>query len=166
MSDASEDAREMATNFFEQIIDQVLEDQEVSDDIYKYDESYHHETHIDKYYTLREAVDIIEEYGEFEETDSGLWQGCDFKTSLTTCAAFTYGNAVYSCWIDLVNEINDEISNNLTLQELLERYNEIDLDYDEDTCNEELDDWIKELKTKEQVRNSVEEIISKVIDNF
>jgi hypothetical protein len=51
---------------------------------------------------------LIDQLSEHEETDSGLWEGQQPKEAIGTCAAFTYGNAVYSEWTDLIDELNGE----------------------------------------------------------
>jgi Skp family chaperone for outer membrane proteins len=55
-----------------------------------------------------DAATLIDQLDEFEETDSGLWEGQSFKEAIGTCATFTYGNAVMSEWHDLIERINEE----------------------------------------------------------
>ena len=108
---AESDAKETVGNYIDAIVDQLIDNGEASDDLnndYDNGDAWHHENHVDKWYNLREACEIICELDEFEETDSGLWQGQAMKEALATCAAFTYGNAVYHEWTELIREINEE----------------------------------------------------------
>lgn len=110
-SQAESDAQDTVSEFSEQIVEQLLENGEASDDLlsdYPNGDAYHHESHVDKWYSLGDAADLIDELSEFEETDSGLWEGQQPKEAIGTCAAFTYGNAVYSEWHDLIEKINEE----------------------------------------------------------
>src|SRR5271157_1560949 len=107
---AESDAKSAVSNFRDEIVEMLLDDGKASDDLLNDDpngDSYHHESHTDTYYNLQEAAAVLDQLDDFEETDSGLWQGQDMKTALGTCAAFTYANAVYSEWRGLIEEIND-----------------------------------------------------------
>jgi hypothetical protein len=101
----------MVEFFTDQIVEKFLSDGTVSDDYnndYEDGDRYHHESHVDLDYALRDAVSVIEELDEFEETDSGLWEGQDMKQALATCAAYTYGSAVAYYWSKLIAKINDD----------------------------------------------------------
>lgn len=109
------DARDTALNFLDNIARAILDDGKASDDLlndYPNGDSYHHETHTDKYYNPSEAVEVMECLDEYEETDSGLWDGLnDWRQELSARAAYTYANAVYIFWQKLIEDINDDISN-------------------------------------------------------
>ena len=108
---AESDARDCVSNFRDEIVEMLLNDGKASDDLlndYPNGDSYHHENHTDKWYNLQEAAAVLDQLDEYEETDSGLWQGQDMKTALGTCAAFTYANAVYNEWNNLIESINDD----------------------------------------------------------
>jgi len=110
-SQAESDAQDTVSEYREQILEQLLESGEASDNLlndYPSGDAYHHESHVDKWYSLGDAADLIDELSEFEETDSGLWERQQPKEAIGTCAAFTYGNAVYSEWRDLIEKINKE----------------------------------------------------------
>lgn len=110
LASAIENAKDCALNFLDEIVESLLEGGEASDDLtndYPDGDSYHHESHVDKDYTLTEAADLLDELSDWEETDSGLWQGLEPRRAVTCQAAFTYGNAVYHFWRELVGEIND-----------------------------------------------------------
>jgi hypothetical protein len=108
---ALSDACDMATEFLDQIVERILEDGRASDDInndYPNGDSYHHENHVDRSYSLRQAAELLEQLSEFEEDDSGLWQ-CQTPTeAICSMAAYTYGNAVYDYWRRLINVINED----------------------------------------------------------
>lgn len=107
--EAEQDAIEMVLEFETDIIDQILEDGEASDDLFNdYDngDSYHHETHVDKSYDLTEAAAILDQLGEHTETDYGLWDGLEPRQAISAQAAYTYGNAVMSYWSDMIGTIN------------------------------------------------------------
>ena len=110
-SEAVDDARDTVSEFKDTILEQLLEDGEASKDLlndYPNGDAYHHESHVDKWYNLTDAAELIDQLSEHEETDSGLWEGQQPKEAIGTCAAFTYGNAVYSEWTDLIDELNGE----------------------------------------------------------
>lgn len=110
-NEARSDACSTVENFRDEILDQLMSDGQASDDLYNdYDggDRYHHESHVDKWYNMTEAAAILDQLDEYEETDSGLWEGQPMKEALSTCAAFTYGNAVLSEWADLIREINGQ----------------------------------------------------------
>lgn len=108
---AANDAAETVQNFQDEILTQLLAKGKASADLnndYPGGASWHHECHVDKSYSLRDAANVLDQLDEFEETDSGLWEGLDMKDALSACAAYTYGNAVASEWADLIKQINDE----------------------------------------------------------
>ena len=57
---------------------------------------------------LQEAAALLDELSKHEETDNGLWEGQEPREAIATQAAFTYGNAVYAEWTDLIKQINDD----------------------------------------------------------
>jgi uncharacterized membrane-anchored protein YhcB (DUF1043 family) len=108
---AMDDARETVSEYREEILEKLEESDKASDDLfndYSNGDAYHHESHIDKWYNLTDAAELLDELCNHEETDSGLWESQQPKEAIGTCAAYTYGNAVYSEWRDLIEEINDE----------------------------------------------------------
>ena len=62
-------------------------------------------------YSLIDAATLIDQLTNFEETDSGLWEGRNPEGSHQRVqAAYTYGNAVYNEWRELIEKINSEAS--------------------------------------------------------
>lgn len=111
-TDARFDARYTVENFIDEIVHDLIENGEASDDLlndYGNGDSYHHESHVDKSYRLTEADELLDELREYEETDSGLWQGLQPREAISAQAAYTYGNAVMSFWFDLIKEINEAV---------------------------------------------------------
>lgn len=110
LQQAADDAAETVRNFADEILEQLWDDGKASDDLlndYPDGDAWHHENHVDKAYDLSEAANLIDELSAFEETDKGLWEGQQPKEAIGTCAAYTYGNAVYEQWDDLIKEINE-----------------------------------------------------------
>lgn len=107
---AEDDAWEAVEHFMDEIAEQIAESGEASDDMsndYPDGDSYHHESHVDRWYDLTDAAQILDELSEYEETDGGLWDGREPRDAIAAQAAFTYGNAVYDLWRDRVREVND-----------------------------------------------------------
>lgn len=106
---ADDDAKDLITNFMDEIIDQLIIQGEAS-------VVYNNE--VDRGYSEKDAVELIDELSDYEEIDSGLWEGEDLRGILSAKAAFTYGNAVYDKWHALIDEINqidmDEINDMAT----------------------------------------------------
>jgi hypothetical protein len=71
---------------------------------------------------LLEAADLLAELGQYEEDDSGLWEGLSPREAVSAQAAYTYGNAVYSLWQERIEEINSDDE----IQEILGEYNMIE----------------------------------------
>lgn len=152
--EAEDDAKNMVEEFLDQIVEQLIEKGEASNDInndYSGGDSYHHETHVDRSYSLLEAAELLDQLSDYEETDSGLWEGKEPRDAVTTQAAFTYGNAVYSEWNDLIEKINEEARE--ILDELAEKKSELEERQTELEAEEDTEEWTaekaKELKTVE-----------------
>jgi ABC-type Zn2+ transport system substrate-binding protein/surface adhesin len=109
--EAAEDAAEMVKNFLDEIVEQLTNEGEASTDLlndYPEGDAYHFENHVDRDYDLEEAAEILNEYHEYEETDTGLWLGQEPRRAIATQAAYTYGNAVYAKAVEIVRSINEQ----------------------------------------------------------
>lgn len=107
--EARDDAADMVREFMDDIVERLCENNEADTYYSDYSDSYHHETHVDKSYNASEAVELLEDLDEYEETDRGLWDGLNgWRDQLSCVAAYTYGNAVASFFTDLVGEINQD----------------------------------------------------------
>ena len=76
--EAQSDSNDMIEYFRDEIVDQLVDSDEASDDFnndYAGGDSYHHESHVDKPYDLLESAELLDQLRDFEETDSGLWEG-------------------------------------------------------------------------------------------
>ncbi len=107
------DAISSVEHFFDEIVQAIIDNSgDAPTDITdrQYSDSYHHESHIDKSYRLLEAAQLLEDLDEFEETDSGLWEGQMPRDAISTQAAYTYGNAVASMFSDIMGDINSSIN--------------------------------------------------------
>lgn len=126
-AEAMGDAVECIKHFIDEIVEHILRDGEASDDLnndYSDGDSYHHQTHVDKAYSLTVAAQIIDELSDDVETDSGLWHGLEPRDAISCQAAFTYGNGVMRCWSRLISEIND----NSLIEAIKELNNETAMD--------------------------------------
>ena len=108
--EAESDAASMVQEFEDQIIEQLIDKGEASDDYnndYDGGDEYHHQSHVDKAYSLLEAANLLDQLDRYEETDSGLWQGLKPREAISAQAAYTYGNAVGDVWRDFIKKINE-----------------------------------------------------------
>ena len=110
---ADEDAKYFIKDYLtDEIVEQFMMDGEIGEDIrndFSSGDSAFHEAIVDRDYDTQEATDLVYELSEFEETDTGLWEGKDWEAALAMKAAFTYGNAVYDKATDILNDIREEI---------------------------------------------------------
>jgi hypothetical protein len=123
--EAISDAKDMASEFLDTIVEALMDDGQASDDAfndYPNGDAYHHESHVDKAYNLQEAAQLLDDLDEFEETDDGLWDGLAPRDAIGAQAAYTYGNAVLSYFADLIREINDDDD----IEELVTDHGEIE----------------------------------------
>lgn len=110
-AEAIDDAKRMIEEFRDQIVEKLIDSGEASSDFnndYAGGDRWHHETHVDRWYSLQEAAQLLSDLHRHKETDSGLWDGDEPEQAIAVQAAFTYGNAVASEWSDLIEEINDK----------------------------------------------------------
>lgn len=111
-NEAISDAKSTAEEFLDEILESFMDNSgEASDDLlndYGNGDAYHHESHVDKSYSLLEAAELLNELSDHEETDSGLWEGQKPQEAVCSQAAYTYGNAVMSYWKDLIDDINSD----------------------------------------------------------
>lgn len=131
--ESEEDAKRMVDEFRDQIEEQLVDNDSASQDFnndYVGGDSYHHENHVDRPYQLLEAAQLLQQLSDYEETDTGLWEGQQPEDAISTKAAFTYGNAVASDWSDLIDKINDEYDD--MKDGIDSKFDEEDEDYDEE----------------------------------
>ena len=109
LRNAREDAKETVLEYIDQVVEQLREAGNASDDLYNdypNGDAWHHENHVDMAYSLLEAANVLEQLSEHVEDDYGLWEGLQPVQAIGCQAAYTYGNAVYSAWRELIDTIN------------------------------------------------------------
>ncbi len=167
LESAQSDAADMADHFVDEIVESFIDnDGEASNDLlndYSGGDRYHHETHIDKTYSLQEASDLLDELDDYEETDEGLWEGQKPREAISSQAAYTYGNAVYSLWRDIIGTINDDPD----LSELLDSYLEVDDKVADELSESEAshegeDDWEPPFDESDEADDRKEKIKAKI----
>jgi len=166
LSDAVSDARETVSEFKDTILEQLEENDKASKDLhtdYPGGDRWHHESHIDKYYNLTEAAELIDELSVHEETDSGLWEGCQPKEAIGVCAAFTYGNAVLSEWRDLIDELNGEAMT--IIEDFDNRINEADESEDEAGYQDEEYKGPASDDLRDEKKEALEELIDRIAND-
>jgi hypothetical protein len=165
--DAASDAAETIRNFADEILEQLLDKREASDDLlndYPNGDSWHHECHVDKDYSLQEAAELLDDLCDHEETDSGLWEGLEPRRAIACQAAYTYGNAVYSEWRDLIEKINDEAGD--IIDEYDEKIAEAEKrEWDEDATDEEIEENPDVTTLEEEKKEALRKMIAEVADN-
>jgi hypothetical protein len=110
-SEADGDARDAIEYFLDEIVSAAFDNRdEVPTAIDEWSDSYHHETHVDRSYRLMEAAEILDQLSQYEETDSGLWEGQEPQEAVITQAAFTYAHAVYSEFRTMMEGVNEGLS--------------------------------------------------------
>jgi len=123
---AIEDAKDLIREYFiDEIVQQLIDGSEVSSDMYNDytdgDQTFN-ETIIDRSYGRTEAMELLDELYEYEEDDSGIWEGLNWEEVIQAKAAYTYGNAVYSKWNDIISNINDINPENLDVTFVTEHF--------------------------------------------
>jgi hypothetical protein len=106
---AKNDAKDfIKEHLIEQIMENFVRSSETPTVLYKYkydDESTYR--YSDEDYSPLEAVNLLDQLSDYEETDRGLFEDKDWRDMLSGIAAFTYKNAVMSFIDDLLIEINE-----------------------------------------------------------
>lgn len=115
--EAEEDARNMAREYLDQIVDQLLNDGECArycdESVYQGIYDYCFESNFrDQEVSLLEAAQILDEFSEYEEDDSGMWEGLPPREAVCVQAVMTYENAVQGFFAEIIKEVNgdDEVA--------------------------------------------------------
>ena len=122
-------------------------------------DAWHHESHVDKWYSLHDAAAVLDQLDEFEETDSGLWEGLGMKAALAACAAYTYGNAVYNEWREKIQQINQEASI------IIDDFDLRIADLEDDDASEEDDPPAGRAADKATLEEEKKEVLRKMIES-
>jgi hypothetical protein len=113
--DYDKDVENDAVNFIEEHEDEIKEaiaDQKEFDGVgtrYGDIRDAFHEAVIDVAYSPSDAVYILESC-ENEETDSGLWEGKDWRDELSAIAAYSFGNDVWFKCEEIYKELKERVS--------------------------------------------------------
>jgi len=67
-----------------------------------------HETIVDRAYTVEDATYILDNC-ENEETDSGIWEGLDYRDEMSARAAYSYSNDVWFTWEGFYDELKERM---------------------------------------------------------
>lgn len=116
LKESYDDALDTIDHFDEETARQIDANGEASKDMYNDypdGDAYHHETHTDHGYSLREAAELLEQLSDYEADDSGLWEGLEPRRAIEVMAAYTYSNAVYDQWMDLIDDLNEAAQDEL-----------------------------------------------------
>jgi hypothetical protein len=156
---AEEDARETVSYFIDEIVQEIIERENAGTaelQINDLSDSYHHENHVDKSYSLKKAAELLDDLSDYEETDSGLWEGQEPRDAISTMAAFTYGNAVLRKFNDLVEDIYNAINDAVSAESLVWEHG----DEPNGLTYEEHDAWVvMEKNWQAKLEKQVKEIV-------
>jgi hypothetical protein len=152
----------------EQIIENFIRVSETPIQLYKYnvddDLTYQFS---DEDYSPKEAVELLEQLSDYEETDRGLFEDKDWRDMLSGIAAFTYKNAVMSFIDDLLTEINGidiQFANDEVIEEIVRQNHLPDgLDSDErEWFNEDKEDYVTSQFSDDYESFMTEELESQI----
>lgn len=106
---AQQDAVRAVGHFMAEIVGQILKRGYADDDLESYGRGYHHARHVDRAYSLREAVEVLEQLDEHQPEESDVWQGLMPAEAISVMAAYTYGNAVHYWFHDLIDAVHNAL---------------------------------------------------------
>ena len=168
--EAEDDAANLVLEYFmDEIVDQIIDKGEASADInndYDNGDGIFHETIVDRSYHLTDAAELLSQLYSHVEEDTGLWEGeTDVDRIAEIQAAYTYGNAVWAEFDDLITDINNEVDDikiNAAYEVLMENTDKKEpSDYDEMSDDEAIElaetDFSDEYE--EKVRKQLAETI-------
>jgi len=173
--EAEEDAAMLITDYFlDEIIDKIIDSGEASADInndYDNGDGIFHEVITDRPYSLDDAAELLIQLYRHAEEDTGLWEGETNVDRLAEIqAAYTYGNAVWNEFSDLITEINDEVDDikiNAAYEVLMENTDNKELsDYDEMSDDEviELAETDFSDEYEEKLRAALKNVIKSICE--
>lgn len=157
------DAQDIISNYIEEIAKMLIDDGEASTDLYNdYNDMDANISESDSYgHNPSDAIEIIDELSEFEEEDSGLWEGCrDYGEILSAIAHYTYTNALYHEIESMIESINDIIDSD-AITEIEEEITKEILTEDDYQSMKEANIDIEDF---DQVREWCEENIEEFVD--
>jgi len=158
------DAQDIISDYIEEIAKMLIDDGEASTDLYNdYSDMDSRISESDDYWRRpEEAIETIDELSEFEEEDSGLWEGCrDHRKILSAIAHYTYTNTLYAeiesmiksindtLDSDAITEIEDQITKELLTEDDYQSMKEKDIDIEDfdqvrEWCEENIEEFTSE----------------------
>ena len=171
--EAEEDAANLILEYFmNEIVDQIIDQGEASADInndYGNGDSIFHEVIVDRSYSLTDAAELLSQLYNYTEGDDGLWEGeTDIDRIAEIQAAFTYGNAVWAEFDDLITDINNEVDDikiNAAYEVLMENTDNKELsDYDEMSDDEVIE--LAETDFSDEYEETLREQLTETIKSF
>ena len=171
--EAEDDAANLVLEYFmDEIVDQLIDKGEASADInndYANGDGIFHETIVDRSYHMTEAAELLSQLYEYAEEDAGLWEGeTDIDRIAEIQAAFTYGNAVWAEFDDLITDINNEVDDikiNAAYEVLMENTDNKELsDYDEMPDDEVIE--LAETDFSDEYEETLRERLIETIKSF
>ena len=171
--EAKDDAANLVLEYFmDEIIDQIVDNGEASADInndYANGDDIFHETIVDRSYHLTDAAELLSQLYRNAEEDTGLWEGeTDVDRIAEIQAAFTYGNAVWAEFDDLITDINNEVDDikiNAAYEVLMENTDNKELsDYDEMPDDEVIE--LAETDFSDKYEETLRERLIETIKSF
>ncbi len=141
-----EEARSFLSDHEDMFVEALVDESDFDrNDINDLDQSWH-ECITDRAYTVEDANWICSN-SDNEETDSGLWEGQDHQTAMSTKAAYTFSSDVWFKCEEIYNEELKEVYDE-RLEEAEAAYDEAFEAY-EDEDNNEVVKEPKEVNSKE-----------------
>ena len=171
--EAEEDAAMLITDYFmDEIVDQIIDMGEASRDInndYANGDGIFHEVITDRSYHMTEAAELLSQLYVYAEEDTGLWEGETNVDRLAEIqAAYTYGNAVWAEFDDLITDINNEVDDikiNAAYEVLMENTDNKELsDYDEMSDDEVIE--LAETDFSDEYEETLRERLIETIKSF
>lgn len=163
---AEREVKEYIEEYISIVSNGLLDDGRASDDINEYGsgEAYYAEYILDRDYQPREAVELIEELSNDEETDESTWSGVKgIRGILSAIASRTYGNRFLRLFGEKIEEINS-IDVDFAKEEVIEELtNEDGYETESPSFNQEKWEEENDKRIISALRDRIEERIREII---
>ena len=161
------DANDIISDYIEEIAKMLIDDGEASTDLCNdYNDMDSRISESDDYWrNPEEAIETIDELSEFEEEDSGLWDGSsNYRDILNTIAHYTYTNALYAEIESMIESINDTLDSD-TITEIEEEITKELLTEDDYQSMKEANTDIEDFdQVREWCEENIEEFTSERLE--
>jgi ubiquitin-protein ligase len=171
--EAEQDAKSGVLDVVDVIIKDIIDNEGSTDKgINDFVDEFRH-TYSDQSYSLIEAAQVLDALSDYEETDSGIWEGLEPRDAVKAQAAYTYGNAVYGIADEILNtiwaEITEEDGRSLFFDkdEWLKAgpWKKSVFDWNPEADEDKDDEALEELHRK-HVQETVKKIVEDTINNW